>query len=350
MRVCFLTSTPMNVYEGSGTYTAIAGLAEGLRLYGVEVRILTPRRRWPVHTAERFAFNRSVERELAVLRPDVTVGFDMDGYRLDLIRTPYAVSIKGVIADEVRFETGLTRLSMRWQAACERANILRARLVIAPSAYSARMIDRYYGYRFEKVCVVPEPIHLEKWRRNFEQHSGEPPSRFTVLAVGRFYRRKQLHTLLEAAAQVPDIELRIAGDGPERRRLFRRARQLKLDDRVRWLGMLPRGQLVPEFLRCHVFCLPSIQEAFGIVFLEAMAAGKPVVAARAAAVPEVVADGSSGILVPPRDPVALADALVRLRDDASLRQRLGECGRKRVEAFDLPKISLMFLNLLKRLT
>ncbi len=349
LRVCFLTATPLNVFEGSGTFTAIATLAEGLRRQGADVRFLSPQRQWSPYTLRRFAFNRSLKRGLGLPRPDVIVGFDMDGYRLRTAGIPYVVSVKGVIADELRFETGLVRLSMRWQAACERANIFRARLVVAPSAYSADTIERRYGYPRDKVVIVPEPIDLESWRRSFERCDDRPRPSFTVLTVSRFYRRKNLETLLEAAARIPDIELRVVGDGPERDRLRQRAHQLALDRRLRWLGTIPHQQLAAEYLRCHVFCLPSLQEAFGIVFLEAMAAAKPVVAAHAAAAPEVVRDGITGLLVPPSDPAALAAALTRLRDDPSLRHRLGDCGRIHVQAYDLPKVSAAFLDLIRQL-
>ncbi|MFN2633941.1 MAG: glycosyltransferase, partial [Thermoanaerobaculia bacterium] len=86
------------------------------------------------------------------------------------------------------------------------------------------------------------------------------------------------------------------------------------------------------------------QEGFGIVFLEAMAASLPIVAARAAAVPELVVDGESGILVPPGDPEALAAALGRLLRDPAERRRLGDRGRRRVASYDAPLVASLFLE------
>jgi glycosyltransferase involved in cell wall biosynthesis len=165
-----------------------------------------------------------------------------------------------------------------------------------------------------------------------------------VLSVCRFYRRKRLQYLIAAAARLPDIEVRIAGNGPEAQRLHR------LGPHVTWLGDATQDQLAHEYNRCHVFCLPSVQEGFGIVYLEAMAAGKPIVAARAAAVPEVVRDGLDGILVEPRNPEALAAALVQLRDDASLRAAFASSVAARVAEFDRPRVCRLFLDQLRRVT
>jgi glycosyltransferase involved in cell wall biosynthesis len=104
--------------------------------------------------------------------------------------------------------------------------------------------------------------------------------------------------------------------------------------------------LAAEYQHAHVFCLPSIQEGFGIVFLEAMAAGKPIIAARSAAVPEVV---QHGCLVEPGNAEALADAIEMLYFDAGLRNRLGAEGLQRVEQYEMRRVALSFLNAVSRL-
>ena len=107
---------------------------------------------------------------------------------------------------------------------------------------------------------------------------------------------------------------------------------------------MPFARLLAEYRNAAVFALPSAQEGFGIVFLEAMASSLPVVAARAAAVPEVVADGSTGILVPVNDHAALAEALMKLLQDEQLRRTLGFAGRDRVRQFDSPIVARKFLQ------
>ncbi|MCS7313929.1 MAG: glycosyltransferase family 4 protein [Bryobacterales bacterium] len=346
MTLAFVTATPLEVTRGSGTFRGIHTLARALGRLGVGVRWATPRLPLPIFTLRRLLFNERL-RWLGAPEADVVVGFDMDGYRIaGRGRSPHVASIKGVIADEMRFERGWTRASMALQAACESLHVRRADLVVTTSRYAASRIRALYGLESEP-AVVPELIDLEEWRSLLaRQQVPRDESRFTVLAVGRFYPRKRLSVLLQAAGllreRIPGFRLRIVGGGPEERRLRRLARQLGLEGSVRWLGNVSQEQLAREYNRADVFCLPSVQEGFGIVFLEAMAAGKPIVAARAAAVPEVV---PQGLLVEPEDPEALSDALERVCRDTHLRRQLVEQGLELVEQYDAPRVAGRFLDL-----
>ena len=113
-----------------------------------------------------------------------------------------------------------------------------------------------------------------------------------------------------------------------------------------FLGEISRQALAVEYVGADCFCLPTVQEGFGIVFTEAMAAGLPVVACRAAAVPEVVEDGRTGLLVSPRSPEELAMAMEKVLTSMTLRRELGDNGRRRVEALDLPQVAARLLEAL----
>jgi glycosyltransferase involved in cell wall biosynthesis len=102
--------------------------------------------------------------------------------------------------------------------------------------------------------------------------------------------------------------------------------------------------VIEWYRRAGIFCLPSVQEGFGIVFLEAMAAGLPIVATSAAAVPEVVPHGLAGTLTPPGDITALADALAELLASPALRARLGSYGREHVSRYDWDSVADQFLE------
>jgi glycosyltransferase involved in cell wall biosynthesis len=282
---------------------------------------------------------------------DAVVGFDFDGVFLRPgPETLYAVSLKGVAADELGFERGLPRLVFRLVATLEGRNARRAARVLVTGEHSRRVAVAAYGLDPARVAVVPEGIDLGSWQRTGERAGdGERPP--VVLSVARQYRRKDTRSLLEAFARLreshPEARLRIVGGGPDLPRIRARARELGLGDRVTFLGEVPDdGAVRREYLAADLFCLPSLQEGFGIAFLEAMAAGLPVVATRAAAVPEVVPDGEVGLLVPPRDPDALAAALARLLDDEPLRRRLGEAGRRRVGRYDWKTVAGEFLRAL----
>jgi glycosyltransferase involved in cell wall biosynthesis len=306
--------------------------------------MVTPRIIMPIYTATRVLFNETLRwRHFS---GDVTFGIDADGYRTAGRRNspPHIACIKGVLGDAVRFERGATRASMAFQARLEAKHARRADLVITVSRYCAERIEELYGV--QGAVVVPELIDLNAWRSLFQSNPAAPdPGIFTILSVCRFYPRKRLDVLLRAAAKlrnaIPKLEIRIVGNGPERARLQQICNDLDLTSIVRLLGDVSIARLAEEYNRAHIFCLPSVQEGFGIVFLEAMAAGKPIVAARAAAVPEVV---RNGILVEPDNVDALADAIVRLYRDPDLCQTLGSSGRKDVEQFEMRRVAGCFLR------
>jgi glycosyltransferase involved in cell wall biosynthesis len=339
VRIRFLTSTPLDIRQGSGTYVGIHVLARALTAMGHSVEYETPRVQFRVYTLQRLVFNRSLR---ASPEFDLTVGFDMDGYRI--AAAPHHVaSLKGVIADEVRFESGMTKFTMGIQARCERLHVQRASRVLVTSRYSGQRAQEFYGLAGSPT-VVPELIDLAEWRKLLAAHPAAS-SRFTVLFVGRFYRRKRVDVLLRAAAalrsRIPELEVRIVGAGPCGPQLRQLASQLQLDDAVAWLGDVSRSQLIAEYNRCHVFCLPSVQEGFGIVLLEAMAAGKAIVAARAAAIPEVA---PHGLLVEPDSVEALAAAIEELYRSQEKRTSQGRMGTQWVEQFDAPRVARLFLE------
>jgi len=334
LRLRFLTSTPLDIRRGSGTYVGISVLAKALAELGHTVDFEGPTRHFPVYTLERLWFNRQ-------LRPsrthDLTVGFDMDGYRIAK-GEPHVAALKGVIADEVRFESGMTRRTMAVQARCERLHVHRARRVLVTSRYSGESAQRLYGLT-EFPTVVPELIDLAEWRRQLQLYPAGTP-RFTVLYVGRLYRRKRVEVLLHAAVmlqeRIPDLEVRIVGNGPCAQPL----RRISAGP-VTWLGDVSRAQLVAEYNRCSLFCLPSVQEGFGIVLLEAMAAGKPIVASRAAAIPEVAPHAA---LVEPEHPEALAAAIEALYRSPEDRAAQAAAGSRWVEQFDALRVARLFLD------
>jgi len=348
MRILFITATPFNVFGGSGTFVGIRTLMDSLRARGVTVDVSVPTLRFPIYTVQRLLFNQLL-RFSGYSQYDVVVGFDMDGCWL--ARTTgqaHAASIKGVIADEMRFESGLTKATMGLQAACERLHVQQADLVITTSAYAAERIQSCYGVP-RAPLIVPEPIDLAAWRERSQQFLEIPDgTKFVVLSVCRFYRRKRLEILLGAADRlrdrIPGLEVRIVGGGPEGDRLQRICRERRLDRLVTWRFDISQQELMKEYNRCDVFCLPSVQEGFGIVYLEAMASGKPIVAAKAGATPEVA---RHGLLVEPDSEDALAQALERLYADSALRTALGTAGQQFVQRFDAPIITEQFLLAMK---
>jgi glycosyltransferase involved in cell wall biosynthesis len=159
----------------------------------------------------------------------------------------------------------------------------------------------------------------------------QPPTndRPIVGYAGRLVTLKGVDVLLRAAATLPGLRVEVAGDGPERSRLE------AIDPSATFLGWQPR--LDDLLARWDLFALPSREEAFGIAALEAMAAGRPVVATRVGGLPELIDDGLTGLLVPPDDPPALAAALASLAADPARRARMGEAGRARAATHFAPE-------------
>jgi glycosyltransferase involved in cell wall biosynthesis len=347
-RLLFITGTAADVPGGSGTYVGISVLREALKARGHQIEMLAPApHRGPVTFSQRLLFNfraRMAARKL-LRATDLLVGFDLDGFFVESRGVRRVAAIKGVLADEARFERGLARVRLTIESFLEGIHVRRVDRILASSAYSAACIAESYRVPADRIAVVPEPIELDRWRQALNAVPELPREGRAILCVAHLYPRKDVATLLAAMPRLShEAVLRVVGTGPELARLRRQAQKLRLGRRVEFLGHVPFDRLAGEYRRADVFCLPSRQEAFGIVFLEAMAAGLPIVAARAGAVPEVVPDGVCGILVPVASPDELGRALDRLLSSAEERRRMGEAGRQRASLYDVSLVAARFLE------
>lgn len=152
-----------------------------------------------------------------------------------------------------------------------------------------------------------------------------------ILYAGHLVPAKGVEHLIRALPDVrraiPNARLILTGDGPDRPRLERLVRELSLSGAIDFPGAVPFTEMPGVFQRCALFCLPTLAEAFGISILQAMACGKPVVASAVGGIPHIVEHGPSGRLVPPRDPQALADALIALLTDPPAMDVMGRHNR-----------------------
>lgn len=180
-----------------------------------------------------------------------------------------------------------------------------------------------------RVEQLPHGIDADVWRPPANPTMGQ-----TVLFLANLEVRKGIHVLLDAfegvAGRLPEARLRVAGDGPERAAVERRVRESPRLARVELLGHLDRDGALAAMQACDVYCLPSYGEPFGMTALEAMACARPLVVTAAGGLQHLVPE-DGGSKVPVGDPVALADALVTLLDDAGLRQSMGAANRATVE-------------------
>ena len=348
-RLDFITAIPQDVRRGSGCFVGIQTLAKGLAALQCNVNMVIPKLHLPVFSLERVLFNESL-RFHTFTPGAITVGFDADAYAVAGRKGhPHVASIKGVMADVLPYERGAAKASMAFQARLERRHARRADLVVTPSRYCAEQLEELYGVR--NAIVIPELIDLAQWDdllRNVPPSA--PTGRFVVLCVCRFYPRKRVDLLLRAAAilqpRMPELEVRIVGGGMEAAALRRLCQELCLEKTVEWVGDATLRRLAEEYQRSDMFCFPSVQEGFGIVLLEAMAAGKAIVATRSAAIPEVA---PHAWLVEPNSAEALAAGMEGLYTDSELRARMGTLGRRFVERFEMMRVSQVFLDTVSKL-
>ena len=238
-----------------------------------------------------------------------------------LVTTFYGVELRWV-----KTAMPFLRGFLRWAAR-------RSDRVVAISADTARELREVVDV---PVAVIPYTTSLPDVGVVGESTHRNGP----VLFVGRLEERKGVAYLIDAVARLGDHgpTLEVIGDGPERAALEAQADALGIARRVVFRGKVTTEELRASYARAAVFVLPSVVDArgdtegLGVVLLEAMNYGTPVVASRIGGIPDIVEDGISGLLVPAGDEAALTTALARLLAEPALARRLGDAGRQRVRA------------------
>ena len=213
----------------------------------------------------------------------------------------------------------------------------RARLAFAISQDTAAALQRATGVARDRVRWLPPALDPALERLASSPAAAPAEDRVELLTVSRLWaeeRHKGVDNALVAFSRLlarhPRAFYRIVGKGSDKPRLQALAASLSLGDRVVFEEDLSDLELADRYRRCSLFVLPSGQEGFGIVFLEAMRFGRPCVGGRAGGAPEAVEDGRTGLLVDFLDAAGLEAALDRLLGDTGLRRRMGEAGRSRV--------------------
>jgi glycosyltransferase involved in cell wall biosynthesis len=219
-------------------------------------------------------------------------------------------------------------------------NLRSADRVIAVNPHIAEQAVEL-GAAPDRVRVIRSGVDTRRFqprdRSPARRRLGVPDDTRLVLFVGNLEPRKQVHVLLDALASLPSGQLAVVGSGEsagvqdQTQRLLRQTRSLGLELRVRFLGRVADVELMDWYAAADVFALPSSSEAQGIVALEAMASGLPVVASAVGGLLGTIDEGSSGFLVPSGDAGALADRLRLLLERPELRAQIGTDARAAVE-------------------
>lgn len=280
---------------------------------------------------------RDVAAVVAAVRPDV---IHLQDRRAGLVgrvlattsRTPSVYTLHGV-PDELaplvpgNLTVATRRTRHRWAYLLLERLLARAprSVVVAPCAALAAYARDHVGVPAERVRTVPNGVG-SAWLADAPARPESPHPRATWLGVMQPVKR--VPELVHAASRVPDLQLQLVGDGPERRRVERAVTATGTTGKVRIAGY--RSDPAPYLRDTDMFVLPSAAEACPMALLQAMACGVPVIASRVGGVPEIVRSGVDGLLVDAGADDQLVAALTLLTQDAALRRRLGDAGRARV--------------------
>jgi glycogen(starch) synthase len=215
---------------------------------------------------------------------------------------------------------------------------LADRIRDGPTGPVVRIMRRGVDGRAFLAPAAPDP---------FPELGGRP----RVVFLGRIVHAKGVETLVRAAARcrTPGMRLLLVGDGPQREAVERLAARLGVADRVRVTGFVPHERVPAVLASADLLVLPSVYEELGTVLAEALHAGLPVVATRVGGIPEIVADGVTGLLVEPGDPDGLAAAIDAVLADRALAARLSANAGERAGAYDLERVGAEVDALYRRL-
>ena len=257
--------------------------------------------------------------------------------RLDLVHAHYALPAGGAALDfteraqlplavSVHGGDVLGPLVSTPQARARIGGVLRRASVVLCNSKDTLIRCSSLTGSAARMCVV----HL-----GAEAPQTAPPRRDhpAIATLGHVVARKRhvdvLRALTVLVARLPDVRWVVIGDGPERPALERLAAQLGVSENIEWLGQLEPASALEELARCHVMAMPSVDEAFGVAYIEALACGLPAIGCRGEGGPEEIATFGEGLLlVPARDPDALAECVASLLEDRGELARLGEAARR----------------------
>ena len=344
---------PYSLTVPGGVQQQVMGLARAMRAKGHEVRVLGPCDGPPPAsfvTPLGNSLPTAANGSIAPLAPDVPAAlrtiralndeaFDVLHVHEPLVPGPSLTAVLMKMAPIVATfhsagESAVYRVFNR--SAIRVASRIDIRVAVSKDA--VELAHRYTGGEYE---VLYNGIELDAF--------GGPdlPRENAIFYIGRHEPRKGLGVLLEAVQKLPaDVRLWVASEGPETAELKQRYGH---DQRIEWLGRISDDEKVRRLKSARAFCAPSLRgESFGIVLLEAMAAGTPVVASRIDGYTNVATHDVDSLLVEPQDPAALAAALTKVLVDPRLSARLREAGVARASGYSMDSLADRYIGIYGR--
>ena len=285
------------------------------------------------NTLEKFNLNRSFDLIEATSNRGVACGIS----KLKK-RPPIFTRVSTTMKQAFAYEKTKPDLNFRLAAKLEEEQIKRSDFLVTHTQSHSHLVSKELSLENSKFKIIPHAISLNK-SQNTGPKSNTTNASIRILFVGRLEPRKGFDVLMKAIPIVlkenNDIHFDICGDG----KVAKSSVLNEFSQNITFHGYKPREELEKLYEDSDIFVAPSRYESFGIIYLEAMKYGKPVVACNSGGTPEVVNDGETGILANPGDYRSLANAMLKLSNDKSLRVKMGTAGRKTIEEkFSLPNL------------
>jgi len=299
----------------------------------------------------RCVTNRIIRREIMKVRPDIIHVQGIGKYYsfpiLKECSNPVILTVHGIIHQESKSWRGLLGKYRGYVGRYLEKNILnRAKYLIAVSPYVKRAIA---PMTTGEISVIYNSLN----EMFFSVDKNEVPNR--ILFVGGIEERKGLHVLIDAIAAIkqtiPAIKLHIVGGirkASYYNDLLNQIVNLGLQDSIVFKNHLSNSELMQEYSEAALFVLPSKEESLGVVLLEAMATGTPIVASNIGGIPDIIEDGQNGYLVNYGDSQAMASSIIKLLSDDKLRGEMGAKGKEMAKNYVPHKIAMEHLSLYKR--
>jgi phosphatidylinositol alpha-mannosyltransferase len=346
--------SPYSLTIPGGVQQQVLGLARALREKGHEVRVLGPCDGPPPDsfvTPLGNSLPTAINGSVAPVAPDASAAFrtiralndeafDVLHVHEPLVPGPTLTAVLVKLAPIVAtFHSAGESGAYKTFQKLGRPIARRIDVRVAVSADAVELAQRYIGGEYE---ILFNGIDLEAYSGPMVENRDN-----AIFFCGRHEPRKGLGVLLEAVCLMPgDVRLWIASDGPETELL---KTQYQNDQRIEWLGRISDAEKIDRLRRASLFCAPSLRgESFGIVLLEAMAAGTPVVSTDIDGYRNVATDGENALLVEPGNPQALASAMSRIIADPRLATRLTAAGRIHAQSYSLDALADHYVVLYER--
>ena len=249
-----------------------------------------------------------------------------------VVRVPYIASIHGT--DIEKTEQNVSKIKKM----LIKKILSGSNCIFSNSGALLKTAQKLTGnHLVQKSIVIGNGINLSNYKNVFR-----PSVRDTIIGIGRFVHKKGFDVLIQAFYQIQNeneqARLILAGSGPELEKCKNLSKSLGIDEKVTFLGFVNNENIQDLFEKAAVFVLPSRMEAFGVVLLEAMASGVPIVATATGGIPGIITDGINGTLVPPGNPDSLAQAILLLLENKDVRIRYSSTALDFVKKYDWDSI------------